>query len=309
MDIQQLRHFVAAVDCGNMLRAAASCNISQSGISRSIAHLEERVGVQLLIRSSRGVELSVYGSLFLKRARLIINEVDQSISELRSSQSSDLGELVLGVTQNYGQYLIPDVVAALTESAPNLRLLVKTGGFLDLLKDLQEGTINLMFGLVGSIDDDAAIAVELLREHHSRVIARRSHPLALRGGEVSPAELALARWATLSSVGFQQNFVHYFLSEKLRTPVQVLKTDSIALIRKTIQLTDLLTVLPPDAVSDELDSGELVILDCDAPGEQTDVGILTRRASITTAHQVKLAEMIRAHFAPARPRPARLEVA
>ena len=308
MDIQQLRHFVAAVDCGNMLRAAASCNISQSGISRSIAHLEERVGVQLLIRSSRGVELSVYGSLFLKRARLIINEVDQSISELRSSQSSDLGELVLGVTQNYGQYLIPDVVAALTESAPNLRLLVKTGGFLDLLKDLQEGTINLMFGLIGPIDDDAAISVELLREHHSRVIARRTHPLAVRGGEVSPAELAVARWATLSGVGFQQNFVHYFLSEKLRTPVQVLKTDSIALIRKTIQLTDLLTVLPPDAVSDELDSGELVILDCDAPGEQTDVGILTRRASITTAHQVRLAEMIRARFAPARPR-ARLEVA
>jgi DNA-binding transcriptional LysR family regulator len=309
MDIQQLRHFVAAVDCGNMLRAAASCNISQSGISRSIAHLEERVGVQLLIRSSRGVELSVYGALFLKRARLIINEVDQSISELRSSQSSDLGELVLGVTQNYGQYLIPDVVAALTESAPNLRLLVKTGGFLDLLKDLQEGTINLMFGLVGPIDDDAAIVVELLREHHSRVIARRIHPLVLRGGEVTPAELAVARWATLSSVGFQQNFVHYFLSEKLRTPVQVLKTDSIALIRKTIQLTDLLTVLPPDAVSEELDSGELVILDCDAPGEQTDVGILTRRASITTAHQVKLAEMIRARFAPARPRSSRLEVA
>ena len=309
MDIQQLRHFVAAVDCGNMLRAASSCNISQSGISRSIAHLEERVGVQLLIRSSRGVELSVYGALFLKRARLIINEVDQSISELRSSQSSDLGELVLGVTQNYGQYLIPDVVAALTELSPNVRLLVKTGGFLDLLKDLREGTINLMFGLLGPIDDDPAIVVELLREHHSRVIARKTHPLAVRGVEVSPDELAQARWATLSGVGFQQNFVHYFLSEKLRTPVQVLKTDSIPLIRKTVQLTDLLTVLPPDSVSEELDSGELVILDCDAPGEQTDVGILTRRASVTTAHQLRLAEMIRSKFAPARPRVARLEVA
>jgi DNA-binding transcriptional LysR family regulator len=296
LDVQQLRFFIAAAECGNMLSAAHQCNISQSGLSRSIAHLEQRLGVQLLIRRSRGVELSIYGQKFLKRARLILNEVNNSFAELRSMDWSGMSELVVGVTQNYGHYLIPDIVLDLIQAAPDSRLVVKTGGYFDLLTDLREGALDLVFGLIGPVGEQTDICVELLREHHSRVIARRSHPLAMLRREVTPAELSAARWATLSSEGFQLNFAHYFISQKLNRPVQAVMTDSIPLIRRLVSLNDFLTVLPPGAVNMELDNGDLVILDCDAPGEETDVGLITRRASITTPQQQHLTNLIRSRF-------------
>jgi LysR family transcriptional regulator of abg operon len=297
LDIQQLRFFVAAAECGNMLSAARQCNISQSGLSRSIAHLEERLGVQLLIRQSRGVEVSVYGQKFLKRAKLILNEVNNSFSELKSMDWSGLSDLVLGVTQNYGHYLIPDIIVDLVTSTPDGRLVVRTGGYLDLVKELREGSIDLVFGLIGPVAEQADISVEFLREHHSRVIARRKHPLAVTGDEVTPEELSAARWATLSSAGFQLNFANFFLSQKLNLPIQAVKADSIPLIRRIVLQNDLLTVLPPGTVNAELDKGDLVILNCDAPGEETDVGLVTRKASIITPQQLHLTKMIRARFA------------
>lgn len=304
MEIQQLRHLVSAVACGNLLKAAEECNISQSGLSRSIRSLEDRLGVQLLIRKSNGVEPTVFGDSVLKYAYLILNEVARSLDEIRAIQSSQVGEVVVGVTQNYGYYFIPDVITEFQQSQPSVRVTVKTGGFLDLVQQLKMANVDFVFGLLGPIEEGQELTVELLREHHSRVIARSTHPLAVQAREVTPQELSAARWATLRGEGFQRNFANYFASLSLKAPEQVLKTDSIALIRQSISAANLLAVLPPDVVKGELDSGALVILDCDAPAEQTHVGFVTRRSSFVTPQQTLLTDRIRRQLSRPAPRAA-----
>jgi LysR family transcriptional regulator, regulator of abg operon len=54
MEVQQLRHLIAAIETGNLLRAADKSCISQSGLSRSIKTLETTLGVPLLIRGPKG---------------------------------------------------------------------------------------------------------------------------------------------------------------------------------------------------------------------------------------------------------------
>ena len=296
LEIQQLKHLIAAVEFGNLLKAAEECNISQSGLSRSIRSLEDRLGVQLLIRKSKGVEATIFGLSLMPRARLILNEVERAAAEIRSIQACGMGEIAFGITQNYGYYFIPDVLADLHRKYPGLRLTVRTGGFLDLIALLKIGAIDFVFGLIGPLEQDAELEAELLRDHHSRVVARRAHPLAERTEEVTPEELAAASWATLRSEGFQRNFASYFSMRGLRLPIQSVVTDSIALIRQSVAASDLLAVLPPDIVHREIDSEEMVILDCEAPAEQTHVGLVTRRLSLVTPQMKQITDHIRKRF-------------
>lgn len=297
MEIQQLRHLVAAVDCGNLVKAARECRISQSGLSRSIRGLEERLGVELLIRKSKGVEPTIYGQSVAQRARLVLNEVNRSIDEVRALQAAQIGDVTIGVTQNYGHYFIPQVLVDLYAARPEIHVNLVTGGFLDLLAQLKVGAIDLAFGLLGAIDDCSEIRIEPLREHHSRVTARATHPLAAQGREVTPQELTVSRWATLCSEGFQQGFARYFALRNLEPPIQVLRTDSIALIKHMVAGTDLLAVLPPAFVVDDVEAGTLAILNCEAPGEETQVGFMFREHQIVTPQSLQIVERIKQRLA------------
>jgi DNA-binding transcriptional LysR family regulator len=301
MESQQLKHLVAAIHCGNLVKAADQCHISQSGLSRSIKSLEDRLGVPLLTRMPKGVEPTIFGRNFVERAKLILNEIDRSVLELQALSAAKSGEAVFGVTQNYGFYFIPEVLARLSESHPGVRTHVVTGGFMDLVAQLKAGSIDFAFGLLGRIDDCVEITVEPLRDHHSRVVARSDHPLALRNAEVTPAELAAARWATLSGEGFQRIFCDYFFSHDLPTPVQALKTDSIALIRQTLSATDFLAVLPPHMVDQAVERGDLAILDCEAPAEQTEVGLIFRNNCLMTPQSKQVVALIRKSVADHSP--------
>ncbi len=296
MEVQQLRHLIAAVQFGNLLRAAQECNISQSGLSRSIKSLETRLGVQLLLRKSKGVEPTIFGVSVIQRARIILNEVNRSVAEVRALESANVGDVAIGITQNYAHYFIPDILAEVHAARPDVRVTVSTGGFLDLLEGVRTGLLDFGFGLLGPMEETSELIVAPLREHHSRVLARRGHPLTLCAGEVTPEQLAGARWAVLSGEGFQRSFASYFSTRGLRIPGQTFKTDSIELIRKLIARADILTVLPPDVVLDQVEAGALVILDCDAPAEETQVGLIFRDDGLVTPQTKLIADRIRARL-------------
>ncbi|HEY6455443.1 MAG TPA: LysR family transcriptional regulator [Steroidobacteraceae bacterium] len=296
MEFQQLRHLVAAVDCGNLFKAARECGISQSGLSRSIHSLEIRLGVELLTRKAKGVEPTIYGRSVVQRARLILNEVNRSVEDLRALQAAKLGDVTVGVTQNYAHYLIPQVLIELYSNHPEVQVTVVTGGFLDLVEQLTIGAIDFAFGLLGKVEQSSEVRIEALREHFSKVVARSTHLFASQTEEITPIMLASARWATLRSIGFQHNFADYFISRNLQAPIQVLKTDSISMIKRLVASTDLLTVLPAPVVHDDIEAGFLTILDCEAPAEQSIVALMFRSHGLITPQSQLIIDRIRKQF-------------
>ena len=293
MEIQQLRHLIAAIEHGSLLKASEACNISQSGLSRSIRALEDRIGYQLFVRMAKGVEPTVYGATLLNRARYVVAEVDRAMTELRALAKADAGEVRIGITQNYGHYFIPELVTDLTSLHPGMSVTVRSGGFLSLTEMLSRGEIDFIFGLFGDVELPESLQMEPLREHYARVVARSDHPLAALGREVTAEELSQALWANLASVGFQDNFHRYFLSRNLETPRQVVLSDSIMLIRKAVLSQHLLATLPPNVVLDEVNNGSLTILDCDAPAEHTNVAIVSRTSYVLPAQCQLMMEAIR----------------
>lgn len=93
MDTLQLEYFLAVARTGNMTTAAASLNVAQSSVSRSIARLEDSLGVPLFDRNGRGIALNDYGKLFYARAEAIMREVGDGERELKEIRDSHLGRV------------------------------------------------------------------------------------------------------------------------------------------------------------------------------------------------------------------------
>lgn len=281
MEIQQLKHLIAAAKYGNLISAAEVCNITHSGLSRSLTSLEVKLGVPLLVRTPKGVKATPFGLVLIERAKLITNEVERAIEEVRAMAGGRIGGVNFGITQNFAHYILPDLLRDVMAERPNIQFNVVTGGFLELIEKVRSGVIDFVFGLISHVHPTEALMIEVLRDHYSRVIARSEHPLAQKK-DVSNAELANARWASLNGEGFQRNFLNFFEGSDLKLPIQILKTDSIDLIKLLIRGTDLLTVLPAAAVKEELDAGVLKIVDCETPAETTQLCLVQRSSSVVT---------------------------
>ena len=293
MEIQQLRHLIAAVQYGNLLKAAEESHISQSGLSRSIKSLETRLGVPLLVRKSKGVEPTIFGLSLLRRAHVIISEAAHSIREIRAIEQAQVGEVTLGITPNYAHYVIPQVIAELTAARPAIRINVVSTSFLDLVEKLKVGDIDFAFGFLGATEQTPDVNIEELVDSHSRVVARAGHPL-LAQDNVGVDDLSRSRWAMLNGEGFQRNFLNFFYVRGQIIPAQSLKTDSIALLKRVVMGSDLLTILPVAAVGHEINEGALTTLPCETPAEYARVGFLFRVESLVTPQMQLLIDLIRA---------------
>ena len=84
MELRHLRYFVAVAEAGSMKLAAESrLHTSQPSLSRQMRDLEHEVGVALLVRSVRGVELTAAGRAFLDHARLALMQVEAAAEAAR----------------------------------------------------------------------------------------------------------------------------------------------------------------------------------------------------------------------------------
>jgi DNA-binding transcriptional LysR family regulator len=304
MEIQQLRHLIAAVQYGNLVKAAEESHISQSGLSRSIKSLETRLGVPLLVRKSKGVEPTVFGLSLIRRAHVIISEAAHSIREIHAIEQAQVGEVTIGITPNYAHHLIPQLIAELTTERPAVRVTVVAASYLQLVDKLKVGDIDFAFGFLGAIEQTPDVTIEELMDSHSRVLVSADHPLLARS-KVGVDELACARWAMLSGEGFQRNFLNFFYVRGQTIPAQAVKTDSIALLKRVVKDSDLLTILPMEAVADEIKKGELKTLPCETPAEYARVGFLFRPESLMTPQMQLMIDRIRASIR-SRPKVAAL---
>ncbi len=98
VDLRQFRYFVAVAEKRHFGRAAAQLHIAQSGLSQQILKLERAVGVQLLLRDRRGVEVTDAGEAFLDYARLTLDLADRAVESAQLAERGKTGFLRVGTT-------------------------------------------------------------------------------------------------------------------------------------------------------------------------------------------------------------------
>ena len=290
MELQQLQHFLAAVKCKTIRKAAEQENITQSGLSRSIIALEEYLGAPLLTRSAGGVAATPYGEALIEHAKSILNQRKRAIDSIAGLKEGKSGSVDLGVTRNFTHYFAPEVISSILEKSPELRLSIQTGSFRELAGQLSLGNLDLIFGLVDAAYQNPKIRVETLFLTRSIIIARPSHPIFERTATTTEI-LAAARWAMLEGPGIQAAFTTFFYQRKHRAPGQVIRTNSLAFLKNIVSACDLLTILPYDYVIEDLKSNALRQVQHETPADFAYAGLaFATNAAATPAMDIVAAE-------------------
>jgi DNA-binding transcriptional LysR family regulator len=175
MDLRQLEYFVAVARHGHFGRAAEAAFVSQPALSQQVRRLEAELGIALLRRTSRGVELTPAGADLLARAEVILAGVAQA----RGAMDEHAGVVrgAVGVAATADALRLPDALAGFHRDHPGVRLALRHASASEALALLRRGAVDLA---VLSIGPDAADGLDAtpLAEEPLRAIAPPDDPLS-----------------------------------------------------------------------------------------------------------------------------------
>lgn len=197
-----LRVLLVVAEHGSFTSAAASLGYSQSAVSRQVAALERATGRLLFERHRDGVRLTAAGGRLLPRARLIVDELDAALADTRTGAS---GRVRLGGFPITSASLIPDLLARLRATHPDLVVTYREATTPALTRAIRAGTLDL--AVVAQIppyrpldSESPALDMSTLAERDLVVAVGRDHPLARRRA-VEAEELAGLVWVGSPSEG------------------------------------------------------------------------------------------------------------
>src|SRR4029079_4064684 len=125
MELRHLRYFIAVVEEGSLTLAADKrLHTAQPSLSRQIRDLEYQVGVELLSRSVRGVELTAAGKAFLDHARLALMQVDAAVEAARRAAQPARTACASGFETGHEMNCLPRAMHVLRDELKNIQVTV-----------------------------------------------------------------------------------------------------------------------------------------------------------------------------------------
>ena len=172
MDTQFLHTFITIVDQGSMAAAARVLNITPAAVAQQIRTLEREIGATLIARVGRTVSVTEEGSRILQRSRDLL----RNVADLRSvaNESGVSGELRLGACPTALAGMLPDVLARMVYTFPEINVFIKPGYSADLYRAVEAGDLDAAVVLQAPFPLPKTCEWLLLREEPLIVLAPRS---------------------------------------------------------------------------------------------------------------------------------------
>lgn len=181
--LRQLRYFVAIAEELSFARAASRLHVSQPPLSSQIKNLEEELGVLLLQRDTRSVEITEAGSVFLDGARRILSDVQLVSQQVVRTATGQIGILRIGVVASSMVSVLPEILTRLRKLLPDVQVSLAQQSSLSILQCLRHGQIDLaLFHAPPGLED---IETRTYFREPFCAILPRDHPLA----EVEPLRI------------------------------------------------------------------------------------------------------------------------
>ena len=144
-DLRLLRYFVTTAEELHFGRAAAKLHVSQPALSVQVRRLEQQLGVQLLLRTSRHVEMTPAGEVFLEESRRLLAAAERAYDAARQAAKGARGRLVVGFVANAAGELTPRILSAFQATHPGIQLEMQQHDFADPYAGLAEGATDVAF--------------------------------------------------------------------------------------------------------------------------------------------------------------------
>lgn len=249
LSLRDIEYFLAAVEHGNLDRAAASCGVSQPALSKSLQRLEADTGLGLLDRSRRGLRLTSSGLVFLEHARKLWAEYRDAVRHATELRVGQAGLLRVGVTGATVDSVAMPAMRRLLPRRPALRVQLTQGLSDDLNEQVASGALDLAVTPIYA-DVPVTLHQELIVEDRLCVAASRRHPLTARR-KLALRDLADLRWILPKPSSIARNALDARYAENgLPLPAAALEVEHFS--KGTLELlahSDLVALLPQSALA------------------------------------------------------------
>jgi len=177
-DLQQLQAFIAVAERGSFRAAAEEIALSQPALSRRIDKLESIIGTRLFNRTTRQVELTSIGRVFLERARVAIDDLELAILGISDIASTRSGRVTVACVPSAATYFLPQVIRSFSARYPAIRIRVIDESMNQTLQSVLAGESDFGIGFMNTLMPE--IAFEGILDDPFVLAVRQDHPLAQR---------------------------------------------------------------------------------------------------------------------------------
>ncbi|KJK23222.1 transcriptional regulator [Burkholderiaceae bacterium 16] len=242
MELRHLRYLIAVAETGSLTVAAERrLHTSQPSLSRQIRDLENQVGVELLSRSARGVELTAAGKAFIDHARLALSQVDAAVEAARRAAQPAKQRFALGFLTGQEMTWLPEAMHILCDELCNVDVTVSSDYSPDLAEGLARGKLDLA---LLRAEPGFDLAYRVVSQEPLVVLMPSDHPLTSRDA-ICPQELIGEPFIAMAN---KAKVLRAVIDDYLdRSGVQIKPTQSVdnpAMVMSLVASTRGLTLIP-----------------------------------------------------------------
>jgi DNA-binding transcriptional LysR family regulator len=177
-ELRHLRYFVVVAEELNFSRAATRLHMAQPPLSVAIRQLEEELGTELFVRTSREVRLTDAGRALLDGARRTLSEADRAVATARRTGAGQLGQLRLAFSWSARFDTLPVLGRAFRAEHPEIELLSQEMWNAQMIPALLDRTVDVAISLCPELS--SGIHSEPIRSEAVVALLAESHPMAGR---------------------------------------------------------------------------------------------------------------------------------
>lgn len=181
----ELKVMLAVAETGGFAKAAARLNSSPPAVTRAIAGLEARLGVDIFTRTTRRVHLTESGRVLAERARLVLADLEAAEREASGEAALPTGQLTITASVTMGRYILPPIISTFLHAHPRVTV---RAVLLDWVVNLVEEGIDVALR-VGQLPDSSMMS-RAVGEVRRLLVASPGY-LERRGMPCAPADLKL----------------------------------------------------------------------------------------------------------------------
>jgi len=176
MEMRQLHYFVAVAEELHFHRAASRLHIVQPALTTQIQALERELGVQLLLRTTRRVELTRAGSTFYDRCVRILSDIDFATEITRSAAGKTITRMRIGTIYPATVGVLPTFLASIARKYPDIQLHVSSGSTDEIIRGLESGQMNI--GFIRPVENIGSLRFMSIAHERYMLAIEKSNPLA-----------------------------------------------------------------------------------------------------------------------------------
>ena len=205
MELRHLLYFQAVAEELNYRKAAERLFISQPGLSRQIKQLEELLGVQLLERDKKHVELTTAGAFLKGEVDFVVNHLESTKNQLKLIESGKVGELRIGFLGSASNQILPDLLSRLNAEETLITTSLEELSNSVQVEMIQKDKLDLGFVRLASVPEDLEIE-PVFRDTFSLVVPE-NHPIR------NQDFLSVSQFSEESFILFSSDYSNYYYEQ------------------------------------------------------------------------------------------------